>query len=128
MSEDQSVPSRSGHPVRPSGKADMADNDNDNDTVPAGPSGSPATAPKILPWLVMYTVGRLGIAAALVLILWLVGLEFWTGLLFGLLLSMPVSYFLLRPSRERLNEGLVARSATRKAAKEDLRSRLSGNE
>jgi hypothetical protein len=100
----------------------------DNNTVPAGPTGGPATPPKILPWLLVYTVGRLAIAAALVLILWLVGLDFWTGLLFGLLLSMPVSYFLLRPSRERLNEGLVARSVTRRAAKEDLRTRLSGTE
>jgi hypothetical protein len=90
------------------------------------PSGGKATPPRILPWLLIYTVGRLGIAAALVLVLWWVGLDFWSGLLFGLLLSMPVSYLLLRPSRERLNEGLSARVAARKAAKDDLRSRLSG--
>jgi hypothetical protein len=100
----------------------------DNSTVPAGPTGAPATPPKILPWLVIYTVGRLAIAAALVLLLWLVGLDFWAGLLFGLLLSMPVSYLLLRPSRERLSEGLAARSIARRAAKEDLRARLSGTE
>jgi hypothetical protein len=92
---------------------------------PAGASGAP---PKILPWLVMYTVGRLAIAAALVLILWLVGLDFWSGLLFGLLLSMPASYFLLRPSRERLSVGLATRSEARRAAKEDLRTRLRGTE
>ena len=101
----------------------MADS---SSTVPSGPAGGPAAPPKILPWLLIYTVGRLAIAAALVLVLWLVGLDFWTGLLFGLLLSMPVSYLLLRPSRERLNEALVARSVTRRAAKEDLRTRLSG--
>jgi hypothetical protein len=83
----------------------------DNSTVPAGPTGAPATPPKILPWL-----------------LWLVGLDFWAGLLFGLLLSMPVSYLLLRPSRERLSEGLAARSIARRATKEDLRARLSGTE
>jgi hypothetical protein len=98
----------------------------ENSTVPAGPSGGPATPPRILPWLLIYTVGRLAIAAALVLILWLVGLDFWSGLLFGLLLSMPVSYLLLRPSRERLSEGLAARSIARRSAKENLRSRLSG--
>ena len=53
----------------------------DNSTVPAGPTGGPATPPKILPWLFIYTVGRLAIAAALVLILWMVGLDFWAGLL-----------------------------------------------
>jgi hypothetical protein len=94
----------------------------------AGPSGGPGTPPRVLPWLLIYTVGRLGIAAALVLVLWWVGLDFWSGLLFGLLLSMPVSYLLLRPSRERLNEGLSARLVARRAAKEDLRARLSGTE
>ena len=100
----------------------------ENATVPAGPSGGPATPPRILPWLLIYTVGRPGIAAALAPILWLVGLDFWSGLLFGLLLSMPVSYLLLRPSRERLSEGLAARSVARRAAKEGLRNRLSGTE
>src|SRR3712207_6700524 len=98
----------------------------ENSSVPSSPSGGPATPPRILPWLLIYTVGRLAIAAALVLILWLIGLDFWSGLLFGLLLSMPASYLLLRPSRERLSEGLAARSIARRAAKEDLRRRLSG--
>jgi hypothetical protein len=56
----------------------------------------------------------------------MVGLDFWSGLLFGLLLSMPASYFLLRPSRERLTEALAARSVARRTAKQDLRARLSG--
>ena len=100
----------------------------ESNTVPAGPAGGPATPPRILPWLLMYTVGRLGIAAALVLILWLAGLDFWSGALFGLLLSMPASYLLLRPSRERLNEGLAARSLARRTAKQELRARLSGTD
>src|SRR3712207_8099677 len=100
----------------------------ENRPVPAGPSGGPATPPKILPWLLIYPVGRLAIAAALVLILWRLGLGSFPGLLFGLLLSMPVSYLLLRPSRDRLTEALAARSVARKAAREDLRTRLSGTE
>ena len=92
------------------------------------PTGGPATPPRILPWLLMYTVGRLGIFALLTLVLWWAGLDFFSGLLFGLLLSMPVAYLLLRPSRERLNEALAARSLARRAAKEDLRARLSGTE
>ncbi len=123
MDEDRPVPSRSSR-VPPSGKAVMAE----NSTVPAGPAGGPATPPRILPWLLIYTVGRLAIAAALVLILWMVGLGSFPGLLFGLLLSMPVSYLLLRPSRDRLTEALAARSIARKVAKEDLRTRLSGTE
>jgi hypothetical protein len=94
--------------------------------IPASPAGGPAVPPRILPWLVIYTVGRISIAAALVLLLWLVGVGSYAGLLFGVLLSMPVSYLLLRPSRDRLTEAMVARSVARKAAKEELRSRLSG--
>ena len=96
--------------------------------LPGAPRGGPAPAPKVLPWLMIYTVGRLAIAAALVLLLWVLGLGSFPGLLFGLLLSMPVSYLLLRPSRDRLTEALAARSVARRAAKEDLRSRLSGPE
>src|SRR3954469_11742245 len=96
------------------------------DSAATSPSGGPATAPKVAPWLVMYTVGRLGIFALLTLVLWMVGLDFWSGLLFGLLLSMPVAYFALRFARERLNEALAARSVARRTAKEELRSRLSG--
>jgi membrane protein implicated in regulation of membrane protease activity len=101
----------------------MAEN---SPTMPGSPAGGPATPPKVAPWLVIYTVGRFGIAALLVLLLWLVGLGSFPGLLFGLLLSMPVSYVVLRRSRERLTEAFAARSLARRAAKEDLRTRLSG--
>ncbi|MGZ4544407.1 MAG: DUF4229 domain-containing protein [Blastococcus sp.] len=106
----------------------MAENAVPESAVPSSPAGGPATPPRILPWLLMYTTGRLGIFVLLTLILWWTGLDFWSGLLFGLLLSMPISYFALRPSRERLNEGLAARSIARKRAKEELRARLSGTE
>jgi hypothetical protein len=98
----------------------------DTPAVPAGPTGGAATPPKVLPWLVVYTIGRLGIWALLTLVLWMLGLDFFSGLLFGLLLSLPVSYFALRASRDRLTEALAARSVMRRQAKEDLRSRLSG--
>jgi hypothetical protein len=97
-------------------------------SVPSGPAGGPATPPKVLPWLVMYTVGRIGILAVLTLVLWMAGLDFFSGLLFGLLLSVPAAYLLLRPSRERLTEALAARSVARRTAKADLRNRLSGSE
>jgi hypothetical protein len=78
--------------------------------------------------LLIYTFGRLAIAAALVTVLWWAGLGSFPGLLFGLLLSMPVAYVLLRPSRERLTEALAARGVARRQAKEDLRARLSGTD
>src|SRR5688572_26492835 len=95
--------------------------------APGSPVGGPATPPRVLPWLLIYTVGRFGIAALLILLLWLAGLGSFPGLLFGLLLSMPVSYVLLRRSRDRLTEAFAARSLARRAAKEDLRTRLSGD-
>ncbi len=98
----------------------------ENEHTAAGAPGGASAPPKLLPWLLIYVVGRFAIAAALVLVLWWAGLGSFPGLLFGLLLSMPVSYLLLRPSRERVNEALTARAEARRAAKEDLRNRLSG--
>ena len=96
--------------------------------VPVGPTGEPAGPPKVLPWLVLHTVGRLAVFALLTVVLWAAGLDFWSGLLFGLVLSMPLAYVLLRRSRERLSEALVVRSEQRRREKEQLRSRLSGDQ
>jgi hypothetical protein len=93
---------------------------------PIAPTGGPAAPPKVLPWMLAYTLGRLVIAAALIGLLWAVGLGGYPALLFGALLSMPVAYFLLQPVRDRFTEALAARSVSRRAAKEELRARLSG--
>ncbi|SCX46552.1 Protein of unknown function [Klenkia marina] len=95
---------------------------------PVGPTGGPAQAPSVWPLLALYTLGRIALAAALVALLWVLGLGSFPGLLFGLLLSMPLSFVLLKPLRERLTEAMAARSVTRKAAKEDLRARLKGTD
>ncbi len=96
--------------------------------VPVGPTGTPATRPKVWPWLLLYTGGRLLIAVVLVLVLWVAGLGSYAGLLFGILLSMPVAYLALRPVRERLNEAIVAYQDERRRTNEDLRARLTGDE
>jgi hypothetical protein len=88
---------------------------------------STATPPRIAPWLALYTLGRLGIAVVLIALIWLVGLQGFPALLFGLLLSMPVAYVLLRPVRDRLTDALAARSVARQTAKADLRARLAGD-
>jgi Protein of unknown function (DUF4229) len=95
---------------------------------PGGPDGRPASPPKVVPWLLFYTFDRIAIAVILVLVLWWAGVGSYAGLLFGVLLSMPVSYLALRPVRDRLTEALAARSVARRTAKEDLRTRLSGSE
>lgn len=96
--------------------------------VPAGPAGGPAAAPRVATWLLLYTLGRILIAALLVAAVWFGGLGGLPALLWGLLLSVPTSYFVLRPVRERLTEALAARSVARKADKERLRARLAGGE
>ena len=98
--------------VPPNGKAVMAEKN--------------PTPPKVLPWLLAYTFGRVGIAAALIGLLWAVGLGGYPALLFGALLSMPVAYFVLQPVRDKFTAALAARSVARTTAKEELRARLSG--
>jgi hypothetical protein len=94
---------------------------------PSAPTGGPAAPPALAPALVLYTLGRIGIFVVLVALMWLVGLTGFLGLLLGLALSVPVSYLLLRPLRERVSEALAARSVARRTAKEDLRTRLAGS-
>jgi hypothetical protein len=84
----------------------------------------PATQPKLLQWFLLYTFGRLAIAAALIALLWVLGLPGTPGFLFGVLLAMPVSFFALGPVRTRLTSALVARNER----KEALRAQLRGNE
>jgi hypothetical protein len=87
-----------------------------------------ATPPRVAPWLALYTLGRVVVAAVLVTIVWVAGLAGFPALLWGLLLSVPVSYLALRPVRDRLTEALAARKVTRKAAKQDIRTRLEGSD
>ena len=96
--------------------------------APGAPTGGPATPPRLALPLALYTVGRLLITAALVAVIWVAGLPGFPALLFGLLLSIPASHLLLRGVRDRLTEAIAARSIARRAAKEDLRARLSGDE
>lgn len=91
-------------------------------------SGAGTQAPSLWPWLLLYTAARIVIAAVLVLVLWIAGLGSYAGLLFGILLAMPVSYLVLRPVRERVNQALVVRRERTRREKEELRTRLSGGE
>lgn len=95
---------------------------------PAGPTGGPASPPRLAPALALYTLGRLGVFVVLVALLWIAGLTGFLGLALGLALSVPVSYLLLRPLRERATEALAARSVARRTAKEQLRTRLAGTQ
>ncbi len=97
-------------------------------TTPGAASPESPTAPPLGRWLLLYSLGRIGIMVALIALLWLVGLPQLPALFLGVLLSMPVAYVLLRPMRDRVTAAMMARSDTRRAAKERLRARLAGDE
>jgi len=96
--------------------------------TPAGPGGGAATPPRVAPLVALYTLGRIAIFAAIFAAAWFGGLGGLPALLWALVRSIPGSYLLLRPLRDRLTEALAARSVARKAAKEQLRTRLAGTE
>jgi hypothetical protein len=88
----------------------------------SGASAAGGTAPAPLAtWFLLYTVGRLAIAAALIALLWALGLPGTPGFLFGVLLAMPVSFLVLSPVRQRLTSALVARSERKEALRAELR-------
>ena len=90
--------------------------------APAGPP------PRVLPLVLLYTLARVALAVGLIALVWFVGLPGFPALLFGVLLQMPLSYVLLRPLRDKLALALLARRENRRAAREDLRARLAGDE
>ncbi|GAB4080599.1 DUF4229 domain-containing protein [Modestobacter muralis] len=89
-----------------------------------GSTRVPGEQPQVAKWLVVYTLGRLAIAAALIALLWVLGLPGTPGFLFGVLLAMPVAYLALAPVRTRLTTALVARAEH----KERLRTELRGGD
>ena len=77
--------------------------------------------PGLGPLFLVYTFGRLAIAAALIGLLWVLGLPGTPGFLFGVLLAMPVSFFALAPVRTRLTAALAARAEHKEALRVELR-------
>jgi hypothetical protein len=85
-------------------------------------TGAPSDAPPpVAKWFLVYTLGRLVIAAALIGLLWLLGLPGTPGFLFGVLLAMPVSFLVLGPVRRRLTGALLVRSERKEALRAQLR-------
>jgi len=66
---------------------------------------------------VTYSLWRLGILAATVGLLWLVGVRHWLPLMgFGVLIAAALSYLLLAKQRDATTEYLAARSDARARA------------
>jgi hypothetical protein len=89
---------------------------------PSGAIEEPSAAePKLAPLFLLYTFGRLAIAAVLIALLWALGLPGTPGFLFGVLLAMPVSFFALAPVRTRLTSALAVRAERKEALRVQLR-------
>src|SRR3712207_473077 len=99
----------------------MAEPTNATGATAAGTEPTPA---KLWPLFLVYTFGRLAIAAVLIALLWVLGLPGTPGFLFGVLLAMPVSFFALGRVRQQLTAALAARAER----KEQLRAHLRGTD
>jgi hypothetical protein len=76
----------------------------------------------------VYTAGRVLVFAVLAGLCWLVGLRGFLLVVVALLLSIPVSYFLLARQRNALAADVERKVTGRRARREDLRSQLRGDD
>jgi hypothetical protein len=76
----------------------------------------------------LYTVARFMVFGACVIVLFVVGFRSWLLVLGSLLLSAPVSFFLLRKQREAFAQRVEGRASKRKVEKAKLRAALAGDD
>jgi hypothetical protein len=76
----------------------------------------------------IYTAGRVLVFAVLAGLLWLVGLRGFLLVIAALVLSVPVSYFLLARQRDALAADVERKVTNRQSRREDLRSQLRGDD
>ena len=101
------------------------------DEPPAGPDGPPPARPsagQTLAAMWLYTLLRYGLFALLWFLLWLARVPWLLAGLIALVLSVPLSYILLRRQREKMAENLEQRVLARQAKQQELDARLSGKD
>lgn len=77
---------------------------------------------------VKYTLGRLGLFAAVVAVLWPVPLDLFLKLAAALLVSAVLSWFLLRGWRDEMAVSLAEAAERRRAERAKLRAALAGED
>jgi hypothetical protein len=77
---------------------------------------------------VLYSGGRVLVFAVLLGVLYLIGFRSWFLILGALLLSAPLSYFLLARQRNAFSERVEGRIGRRKDEKARLRAALAGED
>ena len=76
----------------------------------------------------LYTTARVMVFAACALLLFLIGFRSWMLVFGALLLSAPLSFFLLRKQREAFAMRVEGRMSKRQTEKAKLRAALAGDD
>lgn len=76
----------------------------------------------------VYTAGRVLVFGVLAALCWLVGLRGFLLAVVALVLSIPVSWFLLARQREAMAADVERRVSERQSRRADLRSQLRGDD
>ncbi|MBA2553607.1 MAG: DUF4229 domain-containing protein [Geodermatophilaceae bacterium] len=76
--------------------------------------------------LAIYLLGRLAAFAILLALLWAVGVDGFVAVLIALVVSVPLSYVVLRRQRDDLTAALLHRAQRKAVEREELRSQLRG--
>lgn len=81
-----------------------------------------------MPVVLRYALARLGIFVVVGVVLYLFGFRAFALVLTALVLSLPLSYAVLRNQRGALTEWINRKSANRRAEKAKLRAALRGDD
>lgn len=92
------------------------------------PDPDPPTGSALVRDVALYTLARLAMIGLLTVLLVLAGVPLVVALLLSLVVALPLSLVLLPQLRNRMNAGLRAAGARRRAERDRLRARLRGEQ
>jgi Protein of unknown function (DUF4229) len=97
-------------------------------SAPADPRARSAREPGLAATAALYALVRLGLLALITTLLVMAGTPFVIALLVALIVALPLSMFVFRGLRTRLDVALAAARARRGEERAALRARLRGDE
>ena len=97
-------------------------------SAPAGPRARSASEPGLAATLALYALARLGLLALIAALLIMAGAPLVIALFVALIVALPLSMFVFRGLRSRLDVALGAARVRRGEERAALRARLRGEE